>query len=176
MATSPAAAHGTATIVTPSGLEYNSRLQQHAARACEKDRPPNSVKVYDPKTEEWDQFCEQIFPHERHAKILDPLRVYRFIYYQTFREQRKRGGKTKTSSFNLEDYNAVMARCDSSDSNTACIDGPQKGIGKQAMAQYKAVLHRLYDQQVVLRCQRGSDAWSAPAAECNSGRVGSTAA
>ena len=76
-------------------------------------RPSNTKKAYDPKKKEWYDFCDHQYrslePYMRYTVNNDKL--YRFIYYQCFREQktRKGVGRGVVQGFKPSEYDRVMS-------------------------------------------------------------------
>ena len=145
-----------ATVAGPQAAETNSRLEDVALRITQGERPANTSLAYDPKEEEWRQYCRHVYPHNRTAEILNKDRVYRFLFYQCFREMKKRGGRRGggrwAQVFDTESYDSLMRSVDTGADQLA-TPCPRKGLAHQAIAQYKAVLKNLYRRQVVDKVQ-----------------------
>ena len=103
------------TIQGPRAAETNSRLENVAFRISQGERPDNTALAYDPKEEEWRQFCAHVYKNDSTAIILNGDRVYRFLFYQCFRELKKRGGKKGGGRwsvvFDTTDYDQLIKSC-----------------------------------------------------------------
>jgi hypothetical protein len=55
--------------------------------------PENSVKMYEPKIMEFEQIYEHVYPDSPYKYNIDADKFYRFLFYTSFREQKKGGGK-----------------------------------------------------------------------------------
>jgi hypothetical protein len=79
-------------------------------------QPTNTDNAYDPKKEEFLQFCDTVFKHlqPEFRRIVTPEKAYMFCWYQAFRSKRtpKRQNNRRTSSnlFDLDDYKQVCSK------------------------------------------------------------------
>jgi hypothetical protein len=80
--------------------------------------------------------------------------VYKFMYYQSFREQKQRGGKKQQQDkepFNLELYRELMSNFNGYEPDSAeALENypkPSKPIGIAVFDQYKAVFRKMYKVQ-----------------------------
>jgi hypothetical protein len=77
------------------------------------DNPENTKKAYNPKIREYAAFCDFIYPNEMHRHVLCKDKVYLFMYYQSFLEKKKVGGRISSPrnkpDFDAEAYNMVMS-------------------------------------------------------------------
>jgi hypothetical protein len=153
---SPAAP--TTTMAPPEETAMDSRLEQTVLRITYEYRPDSTTTVYDSKSNKYFQYCTSFYPNDPYAKVLSQYKVYRFMFYQSFRNQKKRGGKSEDratgTKFSRADYDEVMGRYEnffSSDNNRAAPPEPTKPVGKQTIDQYKAVLRWVYKTQTAQR-------------------------
>jgi hypothetical protein len=89
-----------------------------------------------------------------YLRTIDHEKVWKFMFYQCMRTQRKRGGRKNrgdTDTFIRTDYDLVM------ESYKDCFGyqsqpppEPANPVGKSAMAQYKAALRLIYKNQVAV--------------------------
>ncbi len=98
----------------PDQVALNGQLEISVHAMLEDGRPPNTQKAMDPKIPEFFQFCELVFPNKMFKYNLTFDKVYKFMYYQSFREQKPRGGKKKTGNidgnlFDLEVYREILS-------------------------------------------------------------------
>jgi hypothetical protein len=70
----------------------------------------NTKKAYDPKIEEFKEFCNDQFSHNDFRSCV--TEEFAFLYYQAFREIRRRGRKRRNNAddytFDSMDYNRVL--------------------------------------------------------------------
>jgi len=138
---------------TPRELEVNKQLQLSVIQMNELMRPDNTSKALDPKAIEYHQFCAYEFPDDPYGYHLCYENVYRFMYYQVFREQKVRGGNrvalTQGTHFDSTDYNKVIGTMEQAQRDgNSCYPTPQRPIGKGVFDQYKAMFRRVYKYQV----------------------------
>jgi hypothetical protein len=129
----------------------------------------NTKKRYGPKEDKFKAYClatsvspsSRQFPHQ-----IEVEKVFRFIVYQCTHEKKRKGAKKKDSPnfgslepFDLKDYRAVMSRFQSENSFDpgTMIISPKDGLGWQAIAQYKAVIMAMHQEQVEQK--RNTDHW-----------------
>ena len=82
--------------------------------------PENTIKQQQPKQQEYEEFCRTLYPGSDLAVIMNHEKVYKFMYYQAFREQKPRGGNSRRNrgtegpkpQFDFEAYKAVMGVTD----------------------------------------------------------------
>ena len=95
----PAAAAAAANVPPPPiQCEQTSRMEQAVLDVREKNRPEQSADIYDAKSKEFLQFTAHAYPDDPYRNSLNAERVYRFMFYQTFRGKKKRGGGKETFS------------------------------------------------------------------------------
>lgn len=146
----------------------------------EQNRKDNTKIAYDPKREEFRQFCDYKYGHLQAEKRyhIDNDKVYTFMWYQSFREKKPqggRGGKRKrndemsgepddeeentSGKFNTSKFQTLVdshnARRQHSQQQE--VPEPRSGIGISAFRQYKAAIRKLYDREVAE--QRTSLTW-----------------
>jgi hypothetical protein len=126
-------------------------MAEFVQNVCAVGRPENSQKVYEPKIREFELFCELNYSHDPHYKhIVDHDKVYNFMFFQAFREKKKRGGtKAQRSTgavFNQDEFKGLTA---SFFNNEAAIPYPlpKNPIMESMFAQYKAVMKSLHTEQ-----------------------------
>jgi len=80
------------------------------------NRNPNTERAYEPTEMEWRDYCDHRFcntpPEYRYT--VDKTRVYEFMLYQIFREQKGHGQRlpntNKRSSFNAAEFDQLIGR------------------------------------------------------------------
>lgn len=153
--TSPGGTQRTGVIAHPNENELNSNLEQTVLHLREELRPVNTAKAQDPKVLEYFQFCDIHYGHDPYKYVLECNKVYRFIWYQCFREQRKKGGtkaerlaRSEGNYFHNEEYEAVMAEFRNGPRTGFDLPQPQRPIGKCTLDSYKAVFRKIYKVQI----------------------------
>jgi hypothetical protein len=153
--TSPNGTVRTSLVVHPNENELNSNLEQTVLHLREELRPVNTAKAQDPKVLEYFQFCDIHYSHDPYRYVLECNKVYRFIWYQCFREQRKKGGtkaereaRAEGQYFNNEEYETVMAEFRNGPRTGFDLPQPKKPIGKCTLDSYKAVFRKIYKVQI----------------------------
>jgi hypothetical protein len=78
-------------------------------------KPTNTDIAYDPKKEEFLQFCDTVFGHlqPEYRRSVTPEKAYMFCWYQAFRSKctAKRRHSRQTTSNNLFDYDDYKKVC-----------------------------------------------------------------
>lgn len=81
-------------------------------------KPTNTDIAYDPKKEEFLQFCDSVFGHlqPEYRRSVTPEKAYMFCWYQAFRSKRttkgqnsRRAGSTNNKFFDYDDYKKVCS-------------------------------------------------------------------
>jgi hypothetical protein len=75
----------------PNHCELTSRMEQSVLDVRETHRPVQSADVYDNKTNEFLQFATHVYTHDPYKNSLNAEKVYKFMFYQTFRGVKKGG-------------------------------------------------------------------------------------
>jgi hypothetical protein len=84
------------TLQHPNDLQLQGTLKENVWRLLEAEDPENTKKAFEPKMKEYFEFCKTVYPHDPHFNILNRDKMYRFMYFQAFREKKKRGGRILT--------------------------------------------------------------------------------
>jgi hypothetical protein len=92
-------------IQPPLTVDMNPILEQTVLAIQREYTPDNSNNIYDNKTKEYFQFCDHRYPTDNYNKVLDANKLNRFMFYQAFRNQKKRGGERVTE--NLVQFDPV---------------------------------------------------------------------
>ena len=85
---------------------YASQAQIIQANSYSFERE-NTSKSYDPKIEEFKDFCLYEYPGSDYPTIVTEEKTFAFLYYQAYRKLRPRGGKKK--KFDPQDYARVKS-------------------------------------------------------------------
>jgi hypothetical protein len=103
---------------------------------------------------EYFQYCDYCYPTDYYNKVLDANKLYRFMFYQAFRNQKKRGGKGGTENrFDPADYEEITEKYQTwmlGNSNAEPPE-PNNPVQNSTMDQYKAVFRKVHKQQSAQR-------------------------
>jgi hypothetical protein len=128
-------------------------------------RPGATQRAFDPKIEEYFQFCDTIYSQDVYCYNLSYDKVYRFMFYVTFRNNKTKGG-TKESwkarrdavkngiHFDVDDYQSVVAQfrvAPGTEITKEHWPKPQFPISLLNFDQYKAVFRKIYKVQIAKR-------------------------
>ena len=83
------------TLRHPNDVNATVQMQRAVVELNESFRPTNTSKAHQPKVAEFFEFCEVIYNKDHYKYHLTFEKVYRFMYYQSFRPLKPRGGKRK---------------------------------------------------------------------------------
>lgn len=158
-AISPTRPHGSAAVATggtllrnPNDVGVNSRMAQFVQDSRHVGRPVNTTLAFEPKIMEFEEFCDHCYSHDPFRYNLDHEKLYKFMFYTSMREKKKRGGRRKkaaegevNSKFDTEDYDRIASAFISG----AMLDypQPQNPISDATFQQYKAVLKSVHVEQ-----------------------------
>jgi hypothetical protein len=143
-------------IQPPLAVDMNPILEQTVLAIQREYTPDNSNDIYDNKTKEYFQFCDYCYPTDNYNKVLEANKLYRFMFYQAFRNQKKRGGKRVTENsirFDPVDYNLITTKYQTWMLGNSNVEPPEPALPVQnsTMDQYKAVFRKLHKQQSAQR-------------------------
>jgi hypothetical protein len=141
-ATHPAVAAGTiaATAAMQESLLHGRMdlLIGAVRQQQEENRKNNTQLAYDPKKEEWYQFCYHSYGNSIGATTVLPERLFRFLFYQAFRSRRSRG---KKSPYNIiEEYSTHFR-------NGQSIPDPPDPVSFQTLSTYRASVRSIWEEQ-----------------------------
>jgi hypothetical protein len=86
--------HPAFSIQSPVHADTHPMLEQAVLQIQRACRPDSSNKMCDGRSMEHFQCCDQLHPNDLCAEVLDAQKVCKFMFCQTFRSQKKRGGQT----------------------------------------------------------------------------------
>jgi hypothetical protein len=138
-------------IQPPLTVDMNPILEQTVLAIQRDYTPDNSNDIYYNKTKEYFQFCDYCYPTDNYNKVLDANKLYRFMFYQVFRNQKKRGGKRVTENsirFDPVDYNLITTKYQTWMLGNSNVEPakPALPVQNSTMDQYKAVFRKLHKQ------------------------------
>ena len=84
-------------VLAPNAVvDLNSQLDQTVLAVQRAYRPDNTKQILERIQHEFFEFCDATkAANDSYSRVLNGTKVYRFMFYQTFREQKKKGGKRK---------------------------------------------------------------------------------
>ena len=134
----------------------DNHFQQLAVRALASEtRAVNTTTAYKSKQQEYFEYCDYRYSHEasfvRYVLIAD--KVYDFMWYQSLREKRKRGGRraapeTVKKQFDEGHYEVVRNHYKNLVVSRNQVYHPTKGISPDTFGVYRAALWNIHDNQV----------------------------
>ena len=145
-------------IPHPNENSLNSVLEQATLQFRESSRPTNTGKAMDPKIAEYFEYCDHAHGNDPYKYILDNDKVYRFMWYLSFREKKPRGGdkqlREQGKTFDTEKYDQLISTfmAGGNDSTVeSYFPNPTNPISAATFNQYKAVIRKIYKVQVAKR-------------------------
>ena len=156
----PLAPHGNG-FQHAAQVDLNQRMETALLADAEAQRPENTAKTMDNKVIEFFQYCDHVYAEDPYKCSLDYMKVYKFMFYHSFREAKARGGNKAAINagryFDTTDYDNVLAKFNASRGLTAesAVPSPTKGIGPASFSIYRAVMKKIYKAQIaqgVLNC------------------------
>jgi hypothetical protein len=156
-------------IGTPSlSVRANAPFQKNAIDILYgASRPANTLLAYQPKQEEFKQYCEYKYSSSMYDPatiyLVDPDKVWDFMWYQSVRECKTRGGDSRrqqVNRFNSQEYESLICKYKDIDVFAANLH-PVKGIGIAAFDSYRSALNSKWDEQKANRSNSYSwdDIW-----------------
>ena len=143
-------------FVNQSGPGCN--IRHVAARAYEGSKAAATNLAHRPKIEEFYAFCNIACIDEEIGTryLVTESKLYRFLWYHAFCEQKGRGGKKRGANgdfkepeppaFNARVYRDLLAKYEGLPDDSSPPD-PKNPIGKEALSQYKNALKHLHHMQ-----------------------------
>jgi hypothetical protein len=134
------------------------------ARTNEQNRRPNTKKAYDPKVQEFYDFCNHYAgrEHQQSRYTVTANKVFSFLFYQAYRTQRRGGGKrqadrtARETAFDPLEFDEIQRSMGSLDmSEGARMPDPDNPVGADVMNTYKAVLRKIFETQQADNCNNG---------------------
>lgn len=120
----------------------------------EQNRPENTRLAYNPKMDEWAEFCDYRFPtySPQIRYLVTKEKSYEFLFYQAMRSKKPTGGSCSRGNnrFSKDDYEATMARYRTVGvGNTlAQLPTPENPVGFDTFNTYKAAILNIWRRQV----------------------------
>ena len=150
-----------APFANPRQDTLGASMEQLTMKIREDDRPANTRSAYDNKTTEFYQFCDFYAPDDPFRRHLTYDKAHQFMWYTTFREQKKQGGRKKGPNqrfFDVEEYQELIKNhFDDNLRAKGTHPVPKRPISKSLFDQYKACLKNIWLEEVAHK--RTSVAW-----------------
>jgi hypothetical protein len=144
--------------MNPNELGLRANLEQAVVVLRNKDKPSNTRKTQEPKIKEFYHYCELVYGHEHYLYNLSPEKVHKFMFYQSFREQKTRGGNANKARldqgvyFDMEQFLGIMDAYGSvSAGPLVAYPQPLKPISAKTFESYRAVLKQIHVEQEARR-------------------------
>ena len=160
-AASPA---GTAPFSPNAGIVENNNenyvMGVFALRVQKNNlQPKNTYRAYDPKIQEWKEYCNACYSQETFKYGVKPDRLFSFMFYQCMRNKRPplAGGRKGRYVFDVADYKDVMARYKVFFDRIATHPGqvdpgempePDNPLQADAICQYRAAVRWLWSDHL----------------------------
>ncbi|KAG7347926.1 centromere DNA-binding like protein [Nitzschia inconspicua] len=142
-------------IQNPAALNLETALQQFVIDLREDGEPENTKKAYLPKLKEWFQYCDHVYPTDPYKYNMNFDKIYLFMFFQTFRQQKKRGGNRQLQQqdiyFDAEAYDNLMRPFAGLSLGQRLLENAphvENPISESQFATYKAALRRIYNAQI----------------------------
>lgn len=135
----------------------NQRVMEDAVAAFNAaNRKANTAAAYDPKSVEWNEFCDHAYvgDHESIRYVVTGSKLGCFLRYHAFRNKRKQGGRKKGGrvSFDPSEYERIIREMgehlrELTVNPEHVIPDPADPIGFDQMNTYKATVYNIYAEQ-----------------------------
>ena len=147
------------TVLLPNPMEADMEEETMDSVVYQSNKeivPTNTTLALVPKIEEFIEFCELVYPREQVPTRMTFGKVYRFMFYQSFREKKKgRWKEGHQPRFNLEEYNDPMSLIQNAGTALQLDDIPllKKPTGLEVFKQYRTALKQLFNRQIQMGIQ-----------------------
>jgi len=141
-------------LAHPNQVDMNSRMEKAVLNMRVEARPRNTAVGVDPKKEEYMQFCDCVYPCDNFCYKLENTKVCRFMFCQSFREKKKRGGRNHNSVFfDYDDYKKVVDNFFTGTAGDASWTFPVSAnpCGPALFSACRAMLREMHKEQVADR-------------------------
>ena len=145
----------------PGPPPSTTHLQQAVLQGIDANRGKGSAVAYDSSRQEFKEYCQSVYPNSELTYIVNPYKVFLFMFYCSMREQKSRGGNhqrrvpgaARLVQFNRADYDAVIEKYRAWwDATTTTLaqepPNPTNPVGIEKMTQYKAGVRAEWEHQV----------------------------
>ena len=142
-----------AQLQNPVQLDLEVGLRESILKIAEADDPENTKRSMEPKIKEYFEFCQTVYPNDPNTTILAPHKLYRFMYYQAFREKKPVGGRRSDNAnkpaFDVDAYHKVIANLVDPNTGvpTSAVPTPKDPVKPSTFALYKATMRRIFGIQ-----------------------------
>ena len=146
-----------AVLPDPTTFGEETRMQQSVLNLADSLKPPNSSKSIDSKIQEYFEFVDHVCGgNDPYRYVLRNDNMYKFMFFQTFRGQKKRGGNRELLKAGLVFESSVYDEFRQRYRDTPTVPGtpeqiefltPDKPTSNSTFIQYRAALRLLYKYQ-----------------------------
>ena len=136
----------------PNDNEVNRNLHNVTRSALENIRPENTRKQQEPKIQEHLEHCDKVCPDDRYRCAVNMEKLFRFMYYQSYRDKKKTGGRKRSTvgCFDFELYDEVITKyLELSASNPSSIPLPANGMSMSTFSAHRSAIKKLHSDQPV---------------------------
>jgi hypothetical protein len=165
------AAPAPSALANPNAIGTNSRMAGFVSAIRSEGRRKNTALAFDPKQQEYQEFCEHVYSMDPFKYTIDAEKCYRFMFYTAFRNKKPTGWAPKKvkkkkkqgndapdedlegwwsmpsgSKFNTQVYD-TMSKVFERPGSHLVLDQPKNPVGKDTFNTYKAVVKSMHLQQ-----------------------------
>ena len=163
-----------AMLPDPTTFGEETRMQQSVLNLADSLKPPNSSKSIDSKIQEYFEFVDHVCSEsDPYRYVLRNDNMYKFMFFQTFRAQRKSGGNRELMRLGLVFEGSVYDKFMEKYCETPTVPGtkeqidfltPAKPTSNSTFIQYRAALRLLYKYQRTsgVCCKSWDQLWTMP--------------
>jgi hypothetical protein len=131
-------------------------MDQVVQQTNQQNRPLNTAAAYDPKTAEWDAFCNHYYQHQPLQSRYSTVRqdkLYAYPVYHAYREQRKRGGTRVAGGireavvFDPSEFNEILkmyGELDMLNPDVSIVPDPKNGLACDQMNTYRSAVRKIW--------------------------------
>ena len=148
---------GQTQVANPDEVGMAGRMDDFVGALRLKEKDNNGTeKAFGPKEREWSEFCQHVYSTSEFPNHIDGEKLYKFMFYQSFRGKYKTGGKRNKKKkdqyapkFDGKVYDKLLKyfRADSSELATTLLPIPKKPLGWPSFNQYQSCMHRMHIRQ-----------------------------
>jgi hypothetical protein len=143
-------------LANPNATAIGARMAGYVTAIRSEGRRKNTALAFDPKEQEYREFCDHVYPHDSYRYTINSDKCYKFMFYTAFRDKKATGRAKKKKKkwgqaaleeeddphnmkFQWKAYDAMAAVFEQNKANFA-FSKPKDPIGKDTFNTYKAVI------------------------------------
>lgn len=135
----------------PEDVARDAEMADAVLRLRESYRPPNTQRQEDNKMTEFFEFVEYKYPNDAYKYNLNSEKVHLFMFYQAFREKKKKGGTKEQRSgpkFSIASFEHTMSQYQKLPDGTVVLPNPDKPAGPANFDSFRHAIRKIYKFQV----------------------------